>query len=57
MQHSKSRGLVAALMVVGIIAGQFAVVGSAEAKRAKCTSVPVPGHPGTFVATCSTHRP
>lgn len=57
MQKSKSRGLIAALMVAGVIAGQFAVVGNAEAKRAKCASVPVPGHAGTFVVVCSTRRP
>ncbi|HET9578813.1 MAG TPA: hypothetical protein VI139_06520 [Gemmatimonadales bacterium] len=57
MQKSKSRGLVAALMIAGVIAGQFAVIGSAEARRAKCASVPVPGHAGTFVVVCSTKRP
>lgn len=58
MQKSRSRGLVAALMIAGVIAGQFAVIGDAEAKkRAKCFSAPVPGHPGTFIVTCSTRRP
>ncbi|HET9651297.1 MAG TPA: hypothetical protein VFP36_03870 [Usitatibacter sp.] len=57
MEKSKSRGLLAALMVAGVIAGQFAIIGNAEAKRAKCTSVPVAGHPGTFIAVCSTRRP
>jgi hypothetical protein len=57
MQKSKSRGLVAALMVLGVIAGQMAVVTSAEAKRVKCFSLAVPGHPGTFVFTCTTRRP
>jgi hypothetical protein len=57
MEKSKSRGLVAALMVAGLIAGQFAVIGSAEAKAAKCFATAVPGSPGTFVITCSTKRP
>jgi hypothetical protein len=57
MQKSKSRGFVAALMVLGVIAGQLAVVTSAEAKRVKCFSLAVPGHPGTFVFTCTTRRP
>jgi hypothetical protein len=57
MQKSKSRNLVAALMVLGVIAGQMAVVTSAEAKRVKCFSLAVPGHPGTFVHTCTTRRP
>ena len=42
---------------VAIIASQFAIVGVAEAKAAKCAAVAVPGHPGTFVVTCSTKRP
>ena len=45
------------IAAVTIIASQFAIVGVAEAKRAKCASVAVPGHPGTFVVTCSTKRP
>lgn len=57
MHKSKTRGLVAALMVAGVIVGQLAIVGSAEAKRPKCFATPVPGHPGTFVVTCSTKRP
>ena len=57
MEKINSRGLVAALMVAGIIAGQLAVIGPAEAKRPKCAATPVPGHPGTFIVTCSTHRP
>src|SRR5512141_3070988 len=51
---SKTRTTAAVLAIVGVIAGSFAVIGTAEAKRAKCTAVPVPGHPGTFVVTCST---
>ncbi|MGE5097982.1 MAG: hypothetical protein ACM3SO_22795 [Betaproteobacteria bacterium] len=54
---SKTRTTAAVLAIVGVIAGSFAVIGTAEAKRAKCTAVPVPGHPGTFVVTCSTRRP
>jgi hypothetical protein len=45
------------LAVIAVVAGQFAIVGTAEAKRPKCASVAVPGHPGTFVLTCSTKRP
>ena len=56
-QMQKSKFAVAALMVAGVVAGQFAVVTSVEAKRAKCASVAVPGHPGTFHVVCSTRRP
>jgi hypothetical protein len=45
------------LSLLGLVAAQFAVVTPAEAKRAKCASVAVPGHPGTFVVSCSTRRP
>ncbi|HET9580355.1 MAG TPA: hypothetical protein VFP44_21185 [Usitatibacter sp.] len=56
-KSKKSRGLLAALMVAGMIAGQFAVIGTAEARSAKCASVPVAGSPGTFIIVCSTKRP
>ena len=55
--EKKSRAFIAALTVVGIIAGSFAVVGAAEAKSAKCAAKLVPGKAGTFVVTCSTKRP
>jgi len=45
------------LAAIALVAGQFAIVGVAEAKAAKCASVAVPGSPGTFVITCSTKRP
>ncbi|HWH39827.1 MAG TPA: hypothetical protein VNU21_08305 [Usitatibacter sp.] len=45
------------LAAIAVIAGQFAIVGVAEAKSAKCSAVAVPGSPGTFVVTCSTRRP
>ena len=45
------------LAAIAIVAGQFAIVGVAEAKAAKCVAVAVPGSPGTFVMTCSTKRP
>jgi hypothetical protein len=57
MQKSKSRALVAALTVAGIVAGSFSVIGAAEAKSAKCVATPVPGAVATFIVTCSTHRP
>ena len=46
-----------ALSLLGLVAAQFAVVTPAEAKAAKCAAVAVPGHPGTFVVSCSTRRP
>jgi len=57
MNKSESRGLVAALTIAVAIAAQFAVVTSADAKATKCAAHAVPGHPGTFVVTCSTKRP
>ena len=57
MNKSESRGLVAAMTIALVVATQFAVVTSADAKRPKCASTPVPGHPGTFIVTCSTKRP
>jgi len=42
---------------IAILASQFAIVGVAEAKAAKCAAVAVPGQAGTFVVTCSTKRP
>jgi hypothetical protein len=57
MNKSESRGLVAALTIALVVATQFAVVTSADAKSAKCASKAVPGQPGTFIVTCSTKRP
>ena len=57
MNKTESRGLVAALTIALVVAAQFAVVTSADAKSAKCASHAVPGHPGTFIVTCSTKRP
>jgi hypothetical protein len=57
MNKSESRGLVAALTITLAVVAQFAVVTSADAKAAKCAATAVPGHPGTFVVTCSTKRP
>jgi len=54
---SKTRIAAATLAVIGVLAGQFAVVTSAEAKSSKCVAVAVPGQPGTFIVTCSTGRP
>lgn len=54
---SKSRTLAAALAIVGTLAGSFAVIGTAEAKSAKCYATPVPGSPGTYIITCTTTRP
>ena len=57
MNKTESRGLVAGLTIALIVAVQFAVVTSADAKSAKCSAQPVPGKPGTFIVTCSTKRP
>lgn len=57
MTKTESRGLVAGLTIALIVAVQFAVVTSADAKSAKCTAHPVPGKSGTFIVTCSTKRP
>ena len=57
MKSTKSRSLVAALFVAATLAGSFAVVGAAEAKRPQCYSVPVPGQPGTYIVICTTTRP
>ena len=57
MNKTESRGLVAALTIALVVAAQFAVVTSADAKSAKCASHAVPGSPGTFIVTCSTKRP
>jgi len=57
MNKTESRGLVAALTIALVVAAQFAVVTSEDAKSAKCASQPVPGKPGTFIVTCSTKRP
>jgi len=46
-----------ALSLIGIVAAQFALVTTAEAKSSKCVAVAVPGQPGTYVMTCSTGRP
>jgi hypothetical protein len=52
-----TRKTITALAAASILAMQLAVVGSAEAKSAKCVSTPVPGKVATFVVTCSTKRP
>jgi hypothetical protein len=57
MLKSKVRTAAAALAILGVFAGQFAVVSSAEAKSSKCFATAVPGSPGTFVITCTTTRP
>jgi hypothetical protein len=57
MNKSEKRGLVAAMTIALVVAAQFAVVTSADAKRPKCAAHAVPGKPGTFIVTCSTRRP
>jgi len=57
MTKTASRGAVAAMSVALFVGAQFAMVNVAHAKAAKCAAVAVPGHPGTFVVTCSTRRP
>jgi hypothetical protein len=57
MNKIESRGLIAVLTIALAVAAQFAVVTNAEARAAKCAASPVPGHPGTFIVTCSTKRP
>jgi hypothetical protein len=57
MSKTISRGALAAMSVALFIGAQFAMVNVAHAKRPKCASVAVPGHPGTFVLHCSTKRP
>ena len=56
MNKSESRGLIAALTIALVVAAQFAIVTSADAKSAKCASQAEPGKPGTFIVTCSTKR-
>ena len=53
---TKSRKIAAALAALMLV-GQFAVMTTAEAKRSKCTLVPVAGKTATFIAVCTTHRP
>jgi len=57
MSKTDSRGVLAAMSAALFIGAQFAMVNVAHAKAAKCAAVAVPGHPGTFVVTCSTRRP
>jgi hypothetical protein len=46
--------LTAAMIVASVMAG---VATEAQAKRAKCAAVPVPGQPGVKIVTCTTARP
>jgi len=51
------RSLAAALALSTLMIGQFAVVGEAQARSAKCFATPVPGQPGVEIVTCTTRRP
>ena len=54
MSKSKVRVFAVAVAIVGA----FSVLATpAYAKRVKCFSNPVPGHPGTFIVHCGTARP
>ena len=58
--HSRTRlarVLAVAAALSGAVLMQFAVVGEAQAKRAKCFATPVPGQPGVEIVTCTTIRP
>lgn len=57
MKSLLSRVLAVTLVLAGAVAVQFAVVGEAQAKRAKCFATPVPGQPGVSIVTCTTIRP
>lgn len=54
---NKSKYVLGTAAVLMAFAAQFVVVSNVEAKSSKCTSVAVPGSPGTFIVTCSTSRP
>lgn len=50
------RRIAASFAVIAALAGSLAVT-TAEAKRAQCSAIPVPGQPGHFIVVCSTTRP
>ncbi len=51
------RFFAAALAVTAVVAGQFAMIGEANAsRRPHCGAIPVPGQPGVEIIVCSTAR-
>ena len=53
----KKVGRILSLALLMGVAAQMTLPVLAHARSPKCSPVPVPGQPGTYVITCTTTRP